>query len=442
MTTITRDTPLLGPVDLTVDDIVAAVPEGGPYTPAQVRRIAEAIVAETERYGLRTSLVAAQILIETNRFRYGGQVDPDQFNFAGIGATDDGRAGHPFTTIQEGVRAVVQHHYAYLGLEPMDPIVDPRFDLVSRRVETIGEYGNGVWATDPGYADKIVSLANSLTGDAMSLIQTIGARLSARGVEVHDLRNQLARGGAYPRISRAAQRYTAIHYTGVVRQAGTLANDVTSWKGHASYHVGTHGWPGIAYCLGVSLSGRAFLLHEVEEMGYHAYNANSQSFPISVDMGMQEPTEAALRALATVVDVLHEETPELPSLDFADTYGHTELTFLDKRNITACPGLLLPYVQRYRASGGVPVDSDPLTVTFPTGITMNTTYGFYRYWEVEGGVAELGYPISEELTEDGQTVQYFERARLEYAQDGSILRGLVGSEAYAARHGEAMSNEQ
>lgn len=431
---ITRDTPLRGPADLTAAQIVAAVPDGSAYTPEQVQQIADAIVSETERYGLRTSLIAAQILIETNRFRYGGQVDPSQFNFAGIGATDDGRAGHPFASIEEGVRAVVQHHYAYLGLEPTDPIVDPRFDLVSQRVETIGEYGHGVWATDPGYADKIVALATSLIGDAMSLIETIGARLSARGVEVHDLRGQLARGGAYPRLSRAAQRYTAIHYTGATRLASSLNYDLVSWQGHATYHVSHHGWPGIAYCLGVSLSGRAFLLHAVEEMGYHAYAANSQSFPISVDMGVQPPTEAALRALATAVDVLHEETPELPALGYADTYGHSELTFLDARNITSCPGSLLPYVQRYRASGGVPVDSDPLTVTFPTGITMNTTYGFYRYWEVEGGVAELGYPISNELSEDGQTVQYFERARLEYAQDGSILRGLVGSEAYRARY--------
>jgi hypothetical protein len=268
----------------------------------------------------------------------------------------------------------------------------------------------------------------------MSLLDTIGQRLSDRGLEVHDLRAYLARGGAYPKISRQAQQYTAIHYTGVARSAGSLELDVISWQAHATYHVNTHGWPGIAYCLGVSLSGRVFLLHEVEEMGYHAYAANSQSFPVSVDMGVQEPTEAALRSLAAVVDVLHNDTPELPNLGYADTYGHGELTFLDKRNITPCPGSLVPYVQRYRASGTIP-EADPETVTFPTGITMNTSHGFYQYWEVEGGVPEFGYPISNEIEEDGQTVQYFERARLEYIQDGSILRGLVGSEAYAARYG-------
>ncbi len=37
-----------------------------------------------------------------------------------------------------------------------------------------------------------------------------------------------------------------------------------------------------------------------------------------------------------------------------------------------------------------------------------------RFWQAQGGVAIFGYPLSEELTEDGHTVQYFERARLEH----------------------------
>ena len=37
-----------------------------------------------------------------------------------------------------------------------------------------------------------------------------------------------------------------------------------------------------------------------------------------------------------------------------------------------------------------------------------------RFWETHGGIPIFGYPLSEELTEDGLTVQYFERARLEW----------------------------
>ena len=47
--------------------------------------------------------------------------------------------------------------------------------------------------------------------------------------------------------------------------------------------------------------------------------------------------------------------------------------------------------------------------------TGHTLAGEFRsYWERRGGLRIFGYPISEELEEDGRIVQYFERARLEY----------------------------
>ncbi|NTV62028.1 MAG: L,D-transpeptidase [Oscillochloris sp.] len=47
--------------------------------------------------------------------------------------------------------------------------------------------------------------------------------------------------------------------------------------------------------------------------------------------------------------------------------------------------------------------------------TQHTVSGeFRRYWERHGGIAIFGFPISEELVEDGRTVQYFERARMEW----------------------------
>lgn len=271
----------------------------------------------------------------------------------------------------------------------------------------------------------------------MSLIQTIGGRIAAHGVEVVDLRQRLSRGAdAYPAIRPDAYRYTAVHYTAVDRAAGQLDDDVLSWQGHARYHVTKHGWPGIAYTIGVSLSGRVFLLHEVEQMGYHAFAANAVAFPVCVDVGAQAPTAAALAGLVTVLRVLHEETPELPWLTREGTWGHRELTFLDERNVTICPGPLLPAVQQYRAGGGSGAPPAAATrVTFPTGISLDTRFGFYRYWVANGGIAVFGYPISEELTEDGQTVQYFERARLELASGGNIYRGLVGRDAYEARYG-------
>lgn len=69
---------------------------------------------------------------------------------------------------------------------------------------------------------------------------------------------------------------------------------------------------------------------------------------------------------------------------------------------------------------------------------------FLRYWQSQGGVQAFGYPISEELPEissaDGKvyTVQYFERARLEWHPTAAgtkdeVQLGLLGKQAWLSR---------
>jgi uncharacterized protein YkwD len=68
---------------------------------------------------------------------------------------------------------------------------------------------------------------------------------------------------------------------------------------------------------------------------------------------------------------------------------------------------------------------------------------FLRYWEANGGLARFGLPLTEERRElslaDGQpyTVQYFERARIEYHPEAKgtryeFLLGQLGRERYDA----------
>jgi hypothetical protein len=64
--------------------------------------------------------------------------------------------------------------------------------------------------------------------------------------------------------------------------------------------------------------------------------------------------------------------------------------------------------------------------------------GFLNYWRENGGVLVFGYPISEEIIEDGRVVQYFERARFEYhpeniGTDGQIQLSLLGRLLTAGR---------
>ena len=50
---------------------------------------------------------------------------------------------------------------------------------------------------------------------------------------------------------------------------------------------------------------------------------------------------------------------------------------------------------------------------------------FLNYWETHGATPVLGLPITEPLIEDGLTVQYLERARLEWHPDIPDPRGQV-----------------
>src|SRR5207302_3461120 len=60
---------------------------------------------------------------------------------------------------------------------------------------------------------------------------------------------------------------------------------------------------------------------------------------------------------------------------------------------------------------------------------------FLSYWKSQGGVDLFGYPISEPVTQDGLTVQWFERARFEshpeLAKSGQVVQlTLLGRSAY------------
>jgi hypothetical protein len=76
---------------------------------------------------------------------------------------------------------------------------------------------------------------------------------------------------------------------------------------------------------------------------------------------------------------------------------------------------------------------------FVSDVGHNICSGFRDYWNENGGLPVFGYPLSEELAEDGRTVQYFERARFEWHPENAgtvygVLLGRLGAEK-AARLG-------
>lgn len=79
--------------------------------------------------------------------------------------------------------------------------------------------------------------------------------------------------------------------------------------------------------------------------------------------------------------------------------------------------------------------ADPMRVFPETGHGIGG--GFRWFWEHNGGLPIFGYPLTDELQEDGRTVQYFERAVFEYHPENSdpwkVLLRRIGAEALARR---------
>jgi hypothetical protein len=101
------------------------------------------------------------------------------------------------------------------------------------------------------------------------------------------------------------------------------------------------------------------------------------------------------------------------------------------------------YAQKYPSGAPGQAANTANAVTFPeTGKTLGGR--FRQYWVANGGLAQQGYPISEEFTEvsalDGKTyrVQYFERAVFELHPENrppnDVLLSQLGTFRYRAKY--------
>ncbi len=129
-----------------------------PLLNCSVKDIVRFYYEEGAREGIRPDVALCQALKETAFFAYGGDVDPKQNNFCGLGATGNHEPGHSFKTPQLGVRAHIQHLLAYVSKRPPKAIlVDPRYELLKNfRKDVFGKMThwtdlNGVWAVPGTY---------------------------------------------------------------------------------------------------------------------------------------------------------------------------------------------------------------------------------------------------------------------------------------------------
>jgi hypothetical protein len=101
------------------------------------------------------------------------------------------------------------------------------------------------------------------------------------------------------------------------------------------------------------------------------------------------------------------------------------------------------YAQKYPSGASGQAANTVSAVTFPeTGMTLGGR--FRQYWEQHGGLAQQGFPISNEFNEqsalDGKTyrVQYFERAVFEFHPENrppnDVLLSQLGTFRYRAKY--------
>lgn len=140
--------------------------KGGAST---INQFAQIFYEEAMAERVRAEVAFTQCMKETGFLKYGGDVLPNQYNFAGLGATGAVN-GASFSNVRMGIRAQIQHLKAYASLDGLtNQCVDPRFNLVKRGsaqyVEWLGikENPNGYgWATSKSYGHDIVSMVNVL----------------------------------------------------------------------------------------------------------------------------------------------------------------------------------------------------------------------------------------------------------------------------------------
>lgn len=120
-------------------------------------------------YGIRGDIAFAQAMHETDFFRFTGVVQHNQNNFSGIGATGGDVRGASFSTPEEGVLAHIQHLFAYASTKPLPdkhPLIDPRFQLVTRGSAQTWIELNGKWAVPgDGYGQSILSLYERMVNE-------------------------------------------------------------------------------------------------------------------------------------------------------------------------------------------------------------------------------------------------------------------------------------
>ena len=152
-----NETPIMGESVATADQLRAYLLLKNPQATAYAH-LPEIYLEEGEAEGVRGDGAFCQACKETGFFKFGGDVQPDQHNYCGLGATG-GVSGLSFPDDRTGVKAQIQHLKGYATTEPVcGPIVDPRLGYIKLGCAPTFEQLSGKWAV-PGYSGYLSFVA-------------------------------------------------------------------------------------------------------------------------------------------------------------------------------------------------------------------------------------------------------------------------------------------
>jgi len=427
------------------------------------------------RYEIPPDVAYAQAAKETNYGHYTGVVPADYHNWAGIktaagGGNDDPAAHARFANDRLGVLAHIQHLARYAGAQGLpagDPLVDPRWLRVTKFTSTVeglggpdswapaSDYGADVaaitqriraWAAqhpDRGAPMVTVALAaghrNASGGDAEEQRQTgiltplIAAALRRRGITVRVLTPDDGRGmfpGGLDAL--AGQVTTSDDLFMEVHTEGTSGYDVSrgvfvvypDWPsaGDLDTDVRDRLGPDIArrvsQATGMPLRGAGVMSETQTGVGDDGYR-----------LGVFRVTAPLRSRLTRMIVEYGAHTSPADMAVWARPGAPQAMADATADAIAAFYGIPVPKPEE-------PQEPAHGARYFPeTGQSLGG--GFLSFWEARGGLELFGYPLTGEIQEGGITVQYTERARLEYRPDNpdpyTVQLGRIGAELLAAR---------
>lgn len=163
--------PIMGVSVVKASQIAAYIKEKNASAAYFAEKLAQLYLEEGIYEGVRGDIAAAQAMVETGNLTFtGSAVTLDQNNFCGMGVMTNGMKGYSFQTMQDGVRAQIQHLKAYASKEELtNCCIDPRYAYVEKGcapyVEWLGQkenpQGKG-WASGAGYGAKICSVLEEM----------------------------------------------------------------------------------------------------------------------------------------------------------------------------------------------------------------------------------------------------------------------------------------